>query len=176
MCDGTSVWAVGVMVPQVDNTEEARDAIRFAKYPPIGERGIAPWFAAPMGLDASEVIKNANNETVLLLQMESVEAYERLDETLELEDFEVLLVGPEDLAASLGFPGNKYHQKVETIMRDVAEKMQKRGKSLATTFADPDDARRWIAEGYRMMNVGSVLTIGTVRMKEIYAELREDFG
>ena len=62
------------------------------------------------------------------------------------------------------------------IMRDVAEKMQKRGKSLATTFADPDDARRWIAEGYRMMNVGSVLTIGTVRMKEIYAELREEFG
>ncbi|MBF06335.1 MAG: hypothetical protein CL741_03560 [Chloroflexi bacterium] len=168
--------AVGVMVPQVDNTEEAKDAIRFAKYPPIGERGIAPWFAAPMGLDASEVIKNANNETVLLLQMESVEAYERLDETLELEDFEVLLVGPEDLAASLGFPGNKYHEKVETIMRDVAEKMQKRGKSLATTFADPDDARRWIAEGYRMMNVGSVLTIGTVKMKEIYAELREEFG
>ena len=129
-----------------------------------------------MGLDASEVIKNANSETVLLLQMESVEAYERLDETLELEDFEVLLVGPEDLAASLGFPGNKYHEKVETIMRDVAEKMQKRGKSLATTFADPDDARRWIAEGYRMMNVGSVLTIGTIRMKEIYAELREEFG
>ena len=55
-------------------------------------------------------------------------------------------------------------------MRDVAEKMQKRGKSLATTFADPDDARRWIAEGYRMMNVGTVLQLGTDRTKEIFSD------
>ena len=168
--------AVGVMVPQVDNLDEARDAVRFAKYPPVGERGIAPWFAAPMGIEAGDVIKNANDETVLILQMESMEAYESLDETLELENFEVLLVGPEDLAASLGVPGNKYHEKVERVMRDVSEKMEGKDKSLATTFADPDDAKRWIAEGYRMMNVGSVLTIGTIRMKEIYAELREEFS
>ena len=87
------VGAVGVMVPQVDNADEARQAINYAKYPPLGERGIAPWFAGPMGIDAAEVISKANDETVLILQMESVEAYEKLDETLELENFEVLLVG-----------------------------------------------------------------------------------
>ena len=49
--------------------------------------------------------------------MESLEAYEALDETLELVDFEVLLVGPQDLSASLGVPGQKSHPKVEKIMR-----------------------------------------------------------
>ena len=49
-------------------------------------------------------------------------------------------------------------------------------KSLATTFFDPQDARRWIAEGYRMMNVGTVLQLGTDRTKEIFSDLRAEFS
>ena len=61
-------------------------------------------------------------------------------------------------------------------MRDVSERIKGTGKSLATTFATPEEARRWIAEGYRMMNVGSVLTIGSIAMKRIYEELRDEFS
>ena len=169
--------AVGVMVPQVDNANEAKTAIKYSKYPPIGERGISPWFAGPLGVPMEDVIENANNETILILQMESLEAYESLDETLELVDFEVLLVGPQDLSASLGVPGQKSHPKVERIMRDVAEKMAKNGKkkSLATTFKTYEESKRWIREGYRMMDLGSVLVMGTDRVKDIYAEFREEF-
>jgi len=170
------VGAVGVMVPQVDNPEEVNQAINYAKYPPIGERGIAPWFAAPMDIDVSEVVAKANEDTFLVLQMESIEAYEKIDEILEIENFEVLLVGPMDLSASLGVPGEIHHSKVETIMRNVAEKMKGMDKSLATTFFDPQDARRWIAEGYRMMNIGTVLQLGTDRTKEIFTELRAEFS
>ena len=170
------VGAVGVMVPQVDNAEEAAQAITYAKYPPIGERGIAPWFAEPMGLSADEVIENANNETLLILQLESVEAYEALDETLALEHFEVLLVGPTDLSASLGVPGKIHHPKVEKIMIDVARRVQDTGKALATTFGNVDDCRRWIGEGYRMMNVSTVLSLGTTGTRHAFGELREEFG
>ncbi len=170
------VGAVGVMVPQVDGPEAAARAIDYAKYPPIGNRGIAPWFAAMMGIDANEVIRNANDETLLILQMESVEAYERLDETLKLEHFEVLLVGPSDLSASLGVPGQLHHSKTENVMIDVAERMKGTGKALATTFTDPEQCRRWISAGYRMMNVSSTLALGTERTARIFAELREEFG
>ncbi len=172
------VGAVGVMVPQIDNEKEAAVAINYAKYPPIGERGIAPWFAGMLGVSADDVLKHANDETVLILQMESVEAYERLDETLKLKHFEVLLVGPADLSASLGLPGKMHHPKVENIMIDVASRMKKqgKGKALATTWAEPDDARRWIAEGYRFMNIGTALTHGLPATKRIFAELREEFG
>ena len=75
--------AVGVMVPQIDNPEEAEASVRYGKYPPIGERGIAPFFATYMGVSENEVIQNANNETILVLQMESIEAYDKIDEILE---------------------------------------------------------------------------------------------
>ena len=172
------VGAVGVMVPQVDNETEAADAVRYAKYPPIGERGIAPFFAGMLGVSGDDVIKHANDETVLILQMESLEAYERLDETLKLKHFEVLLVGPADLSASLGIPGKTTHSKVENIMLDVTAKMKRlgKGKALATTWADPAIARRWIAEGDRFMNVGTALSHGLPATKRIFEELREEFG
>ena len=170
------VGAVGVMVPQVDNPEEVREAISYAKYPPIGERGIAPWFAMSMGVSPADVLANANDETMLIIQMESAEAYENIDETLKIEDFEVLLVGPSDLSASLGVPGQIHHAKVENAMQDVAQKIEGTGKALATTFADVEDCRRWIGEGYRMMNVSSILALGTIESTRIFAELREEFG
>ncbi len=169
------VGAVGVMVPQVDNEKEAAEAVRYAKYPPIGERGIAPWFAGMLGVSGEDVIAHANDETVLILQMESTEAYERLDETLKLKHFEVLLVGPTDLSASLGVPGKLHHPKVENIMSDVASKMKKvgKGKALATTWADPGVARKWIVEGYRFMNIGTALSHGLPETKRIFAGLRD---
>jgi 2-keto-3-deoxy-L-rhamnonate aldolase RhmA len=168
--------AVGVMVPQVDNPEEVHEAIKYAKYPPIGERGIAPWFAGPLGISGDDVIKHANSETILILQMESVEAYEKIDDILKIENFEVLLVGPSDLSASLGHPGQIHHPKTENIMVDVAQKMKGTGKALATTFADPEDCHRWIKEGYRMMNVSSVLNLGTIGTRRIFEEFRAELS
>ena len=136
----------------------------------------ATWFASPLGISGDDVIANANSETMLILQMESVEAYEKLDDTLKLEHFEVLLVGPADLSASLGFPGQIHHPQVENIMIDVAQKLKGTGKALATTFGDPEDSRRWIREGYRMMNVSSVLALGTEQTKRYFQEFREEFG
>jgi 2-keto-3-deoxy-L-rhamnonate aldolase RhmA len=170
------VGAVGVMVPQVDNPEEAREAVRYAKYPPVGERGIAPWFAGMVGATQDDVINNANSETVLILQIESAEAYENVDETLKIEDFEVLLFGPADMSASLGVPGKIHHPKVEKLMLDLAKKAKRAGKMLGCTFGDPEDCRRWIGEGYRFMNVSSPFELGTNGVRKWVTQLREEFG
>ena len=122
-----------------------------------------------------DIIDNANDETLLILQMESVEAYENLDEILAVPGYEVLLVGPTDLSASLGVPGDIHNSKVENIMADVAQRIKGTGKYLSTTFGDVADCRRWLGEGYQMMNVSSTLALGTIRTREIYAELREQF-
>jgi 2-keto-3-deoxy-L-rhamnonate aldolase RhmA len=170
------VGAVGVMVPQIDNPEEAKLAVKYAKYPPIGERGIAPFFATFLGITADEVIKNANSETVLILQLESAEAYEKVDATLKVKDYEVLLVGPADLSASLGVPGKIHHAKVENAMIDVAKRAKKAGKMLGCTFGDPEDCRRWIGEGYRFMNISSPLAFGIGGIRKLADEFREQFG
>ena len=65
------VGAVGVIIPQVDNVEEVRQAIDYGKYPPIGQRGIAPFFAQYLdGVSPRDVVENANQESLLILQME----------------------------------------------------------------------------------------------------------
>jgi len=168
--------AVGVMVPQVDNPEEAADAVRYAKYPPMGERGLAPWFAQFVGASGPQVVEHANNETVLALQMESAEAWEKIDDTLKVEGFELLIVGPADLSMSYGGKGDVHFGKVENIMTDVVVKVKRAGKALGSTFADPEDCRRWIEAGYNVMNVSSPMALGTVTLKKIFAELREEFG
>ena len=169
------IGAVGVMVPQVNTPEAAADAVQWAKYPPTGERGIAPYFASYLGLSPQDIMDNANDETILMLQMESVEAYENLDDILAVPGFEVLVVGPTDLSASLGVNGDIHNSKVENIMSDVAQRIKGTGKYLATTFNSVDDCRRWIGEGYQMMNVSSTLALGTIQTKEIFAEFREQF-
>lgn len=85
------------------------------------------------------------------------------------------MVGPTDLSASLGVPGEIHHPKVENVMIDVAEKIKGTGKALASTFGDPEDCRRWIREGYRMMNVSSTLALGTEGTKRQFEQLREEF-
>lgn len=170
------VGAVGVMVPQVDTPDEARDAVRFAKYPPIGERGIAPWFAALAGINPNEVTLKANDETILVLQMESVEAWGNVDEIIEVENFDVLLVGPADLSASLGVPTQLHHPKVEEIMKEVPRKLEGTGKVAGTTFARYEDCVRWIDLGYSFMNVGSLLAFGADTQRGHFAEIRERIG
>ena len=167
--------AVGVMIPQVDTPKEAADAVASSKYPPLGSRGIAPWFGNILGVSVTEIVMNANSETVLALQMESVEAWEQVDEILETPGFEVMIVGPADLSASYGGHGDVHFGKVEQIMSDLVPKARKAGKVLGTTFADPTDCRRWLKEGYRMMNVSTPMDLGTITLTKIFRELRDEF-
>ena len=172
------VGAVGVMIPQVDTPDEVKQAIHDAKYPPVGERGIAPFFAQYLdGVTARDVVDNANDETLLILQMESVEAWEQIDEILAIPDFEVILLGPADLSASLGFPGDDAtNPKTANVMVDLAQKVKGTGKALATTMGDVNHAKEWIKEGYTMMNIGSSLAYGTIGLTKIFDEIRTEYG
>ena len=73
------VGGVAVMVPQVDTPEEAAKAVAYARYPPQGKRGITPNWPFLAGVDWGHVIRTANEETVLILQLESQEAYDNID-------------------------------------------------------------------------------------------------
>ena len=95
---------------------------------------------------------------------------------LKLQDVEVIFVGPTDLSASLGIPGEIHHPKVEKIMLDVAEKVRKAGKQPGTTFGDVESCRRWISEGYTMMSIPNALSVGTIGLQKILNQLREEFS
>ena len=88
------VRAVAVMIPQVNTREEAEMAVRYAKYPPMGERGLSPMWALTAGEDWNTVIKTANEETVVAVQIESQQAFDNIDEIKKVPGIDVLFVDP----------------------------------------------------------------------------------
>ena len=148
------VGAVAVMVPQVNTREEAERAVEYAKYPPLGQRGISPSWPILAGEDWNNVVKTANDETVLVLQLESQEAYDNIDEIKQVPGFDVLLVGPLDLSASVGRIAETGSKEVQDIMKAVPERLEGTGIVAGTTLGDVDEIKEKLGWGYRFVRMG----------------------
>jgi 4-hydroxy-2-oxoheptanedioate aldolase len=166
--------AVAVMVPQVDDAAAAARAVDYARYPPLGNRGISPNWQIIAGESFEHVIDTANEETVLMVQMESKTAYENLDEIIKVPGIDVIMVGPLDLSASLGKTGDTSCKEVQEIMQDVPRRLEGTGLFAATTLGDVAEVQEKIRWGYQMINVGSVLNYGAAVLKNNLEALREN--
>ncbi|MEW6754149.1 MAG: aldolase/citrate lyase family protein [Candidatus Latescibacterota bacterium] len=168
------VGAVAVMVPQVNTPEEAARAVAYAHYYPEGVRGISPMWTRIAGEDWNQVIKTANEETLLVLQLESRQAYDALDEIKQVPGIDVLLVGPLDLSATVGTITDTHSRQVQEIMRDVPRRLEGTGIVTGTTLADVAEIQEKVRWGYRLINVGSIVGYGAQVLRRHLQALRED--
>ena len=125
------------------------------------------------GEDFNETIKHANDEAVLVIQLESVEAFENLDEIKEIPGIDVIFVGPLDLSASVGRITDTASREVQDIMREVPERLKGSGIMAGTTLTDVGDIQEKIDWGYRYINVGSPLAYGVKVLQGHLDVLRE---
>ncbi|MCS7051239.1 MAG: aldolase/citrate lyase family protein, partial [Thermomicrobium sp.] len=146
------VGAAGVMVPQVNTPEEAVAVVEACRYHPEGRRGVASVRAANFGLTGplSEYVQEANVETLVVVQIESMAAVERLEEYLAVPGIDVLFVGPNDLAQSMGYPGQPQHPAVQAVIDEIVRRVDGR-VPLGTTAATPELVQRQLARGFRML-------------------------
>ena len=153
--------AVAVMVPQVDTATEGR---RRGRGPPAmhpeGRRGLSPMWTQIAGADWNEVIKTANEETLVVLQLESQRAYDSLDEIKRVPGIDVIFVGPLDLSATVGTITDTESRQVREIMRDVPQQLADTGIAVGTTLAEVEQLQEKIRWGYRFLNVGNALRYG----------------
>lgn len=112
--------AEGIMVPQVNTKAEAQLAVEHAKYPPMGKRAYGPVRAANYGLDP-DYIKQANQELLLIVQIESAEAVQNTAAIAAVDGVDAVFVGPYDLAASMGHLGNPKAPAVKKAIDKVIE-------------------------------------------------------
>lgn len=166
------VGAVAVMVPQVNTVEEARRAVEYAHYPPLGQRGISPGWPHVYGRDWIDTIRTANDETVLILQLESKEAYDNLDAIKKIPGIDVILVGPMDLSASLGVITEMQSPLVQNIMQDVPRRLAGTGIVTGTTLNNLDELQQKKDWGYNFLNIGSPLGYGVSVVKDYAQKLR----
>jgi 4-hydroxy-2-oxoheptanedioate aldolase len=121
--------ATGVQVPQIENARQAADAVRYAHFPPLGERGFGSTTrAANYGfLPRTEVISSAKEDTLLSIQIESQAGVENLHEILQVHGIDVVFIGTSDLSLSLGYESPS-HPKVQALVAEMIRSIVAAGK------------------------------------------------
>lgn len=142
------IGAMGVQVPQITTADEARLAVRYAKFAPLGERGVCRFVRAARysATPGAEYFPQAN-QALVIIQLEGAKAIENLDAILAVEGVDIVFIGPYDLSQSLGVTGQTTHPKVVEKMRDIVERA--RAKNIVTgTFTDSAETMRmWMDAG-----------------------------
>jgi 2-dehydro-3-deoxyglucarate aldolase/4-hydroxy-2-oxoheptanedioate aldolase len=168
--------AYGLLIPYVNTREEAIQAVRASKYPPLGIRGIAGSpRAAGYGRDTAQYLKRANDEIFVMLQVETPQAVENLEEIAKVPGVDALFIGPMDLSTSMGHFGNPAHPEVQAVIASVEAKAKKLGMPLGTISGGWDQAKALFDRGYQLITVLSDSVALSKVSAEAAAKFREAF-
>lgn len=162
-----------IMLPFVQNAEEARQAVSFAKYPPHGVRGVAAVHRGSRFGRVSDYLKRANDEVAVIVQLETPEAIERLPEIAAVPGVDALFVGPGDLSAAMGHIGNIAHPDVQALIEKAAKASHAAGKPVGIVGPNPDMVRRFIGYGYDFAAIASDIAMMTGRASDWLGVLRD---
>ncbi len=150
----------GILIPLVNDREQAEYAVRAMKYPPLGERGAGLGRAQCYGLHMAEYLETANDEVQTLLMIEHAQAVEKIDEILAVKGVDSVMIGALDLSGSMGLLGQAGHPSVEAAVQRVLAACKKAAVPCGIVTTDPDTANRRIREGFTNLILGiDVLTL-----------------
>ena len=147
------IGAAGGQVPQISTAEEARQAVRAAKYYPQGERGVCRFVRAAhySAMERSAYFEEANRALVII-QLEGQRAVENLDEILDVDGVDIVFIGPYDLSQSLGVPGQTTHPKVLEQMEKIVSHAKEKNVVLGTFTDSADTMKIWMDAGVRYLS------------------------
>jgi 4-hydroxy-2-oxoheptanedioate aldolase len=151
------VGAAGIMVPQINSVEEAQAVVQAVKYHPEGRRGVAGTRAQSWSITQplSEYVKTANRETLVMVQIENIRAVDALSDIMQVPGVDVLYVGPNDLAQSMGYPGRPDHPDVQKVIDQICEVARDSHVALGTVANDADTINHELSRGFRMVGANS---------------------
>jgi 2-dehydro-3-deoxyglucarate aldolase/4-hydroxy-2-oxoheptanedioate aldolase len=146
----------GVMASMVRSLGEVENLVRWSKFHPRGERGVNG-----NGIDGrygmmplADYFKKANEETVVGVQIEHIDAVEVIDRIAAVPDIDFLFIGPADLSQSMGIPGEWDHPRLWQAIEHVAKASAARNVPWAILPLSPEYARRCVELGCRMLSIG----------------------
>jgi 2-keto-3-deoxy-L-rhamnonate aldolase RhmA len=142
--------AHGVIVPMVNSRSDAERAVAAAYYPPRGKRGVGLARAQGYGADFDGYRKRAAERTVVIVQVEHIDAVGNLEAILSVDGVDGFIVGPYDLSGSLGVPGQFDHPDVVAALARIQEvsRSMKPVPGFHSVPSDPSGAVEKIKEGY----------------------------
>ena len=139
-----------MIVPRVDTREQVEAAVQYAYYPPIGRRGAGG--EGRYGYERrtpADGVTEVNETTVVVVQVETTEAVERIDDLASVDGLDVICVGPQDLSISLGIPGQYDNPTFIEAVTHVMERVTAAGKVCGMVERDARRFQRWYDAGGR---------------------------
>lgn len=149
-----------LLIPMIQNAQQARDAVRATRYPPHGIRGVGSALArASRWNRVPDYLQQADAQMCVLVQIETREALRNLPGILAVEGVDGVFIGPADLSADMGFSGNPQHPEVRQAIEDAIEKINDAGKAAGILMAAPDIAEHYLKLGALFVAVGVDTTL-----------------
>ncbi len=147
--------ALGIVVPMVMNGEEARRAAEAARFPPQGVRSVGAWLGP--SLHGEDYLTAINSQVMVVVQIEHIAAVERADEICAAEGVDVIFIGPNDLAASMGLLGTNFRENPawEEAIQTVLRAAQRAGRPAGMMCLSVEEALWRRDQGFRFLAVAS---------------------
>lgn len=141
----------GVIIPMVSSEEECRAAVAGCKYPPEGIRGIGPSRATGYGTNLSEYLDKANDNTLVIIQIETVEAVKNIDKIAKVKGVDVLFIGALDLSGSMGITGQTNHPDLVKAIDKVIETGKREGVPIGMWCRNEEHAAEMHSKGVQFL-------------------------
>lgn len=153
--------AEGVMIPRVENREQVEAALQALRYPPIGQRGlaVARGHNDYRRQNSLEFAEQANRENMLIVQIESTTAVEKVDEIVSTPGVDVALVGPGDLSLSLGITLKMDNPKMVDAIEKVVASCQKHKVEVGLHVGDLNALGYWNKKGIHLLSGSADLDV-----------------
>jgi 2-dehydro-3-deoxyglucarate aldolase/4-hydroxy-2-oxoheptanedioate aldolase len=148
------IGVAGVIVPQVNNADDAERVVRFSKYPPVGTRGVGIARAHGYGGYFGDYVARANEELAVVIQAEHIEAVRNIDAMAGVAGIDAVFVGPYDLSASMGKMGQVGDPEVQKAITRVRDSCLAAGLTLGIFGLRADAVAPYIAQGFTLIAAG----------------------
>lgn len=148
--------ADGIIVPMICSEEDAIKAVSYSKYPPGGKRGVGLYRASEYGLNFEQYKKWVDEELVIIAQIEHADGVKNIDKIINTSGIDGVLIGPYDLSASMGNPGNFEETKFKDAVEQIVEKCKKKNISVGfhVVDIDPKEIQSKIQQGCNFLAYG----------------------
>jgi len=145
--------AHGIIVPNVNSVDDAVSAVKAVRYPPAGARGVGLWRAQGYGFDFENYKNWQAEESIVIVQIEHIDGVNNLETILCTKGVDGFIVGPYDLSASLGIPGEFEHPDFKAALERIYQVSRKMDALMGTHVVMPEVSKvsERINEGYRFI-------------------------
>jgi len=155
-----------VLLPFVQNAEEAKRAVACTRYPPEGVRGVAGSHRGSRFGTVPDYLKTASQEICVMVQIETLTGLAQLPAIASVPGVDSIFIGPSDLAASKGLLGDIANPAVQEKLKDAARQCRELGKPCGILGMNPEMVEKFIGYGYTWIAIGSDMAFMVARAQE----------